>query len=132
MDQRLENLNIGGDEDEECVLEPNAPIGDLPSQDLCLVGKILTDHHVNFNNLKSRLMMVWWIKKGMEMKEIGDGRIIESYKDHPGTVGISLWCYIISKTMISQWVSWLMLASFWETLLAFKIIIYNSSNSIAI
>ncbi|KAL8500915.1 hypothetical protein ACS0TY_020485 [Phlomoides rotata] len=76
MDPRMENLNIVEDEDVKCVLEPDAPTVNLPHQDLCLVGKILTDHHINFANLKSRLTTVRWIKKGMEKKDIGDGRIL--------------------------------------------------------
>lgn len=70
MEIPIDNLAIGGDEEDELQLGPVGNKQQIEFVDFRLVGKVLTDKTVNFNVVKNRMASVWRPCKGMNMKEV--------------------------------------------------------------
>ncbi|KAL8499912.1 hypothetical protein ACS0TY_019793 [Phlomoides rotata] len=75
MERMMENLVIIEDEEEDLIVE-NVENTELPIANLCLVGHFVTDHNANFNIIKSHIAGIWKPKKGIDIKDIGNGRIL--------------------------------------------------------
>ncbi|KAL8480040.1 hypothetical protein ACS0TY_026827 [Phlomoides rotata] len=72
MDRMMENLVITEEEEEE---EEDLVVDDtiLSNANLCLVGRFVSGHTANFNLMRSRIASTWKPKKGIDIKDIGNG-----------------------------------------------------------
>ncbi|KAL8549913.1 hypothetical protein ACS0TY_008665 [Phlomoides rotata] len=77
MDTMLEKLSLSTDEFDELVLEPSVEnLAAEETPEFCLVGHFLTDQPINFSLMKSRMASIWRPKKGLYVKDIGEGRYV--------------------------------------------------------
>ena len=44
----------------------------MEKYELCLVGRFLIDHSINYNSMQNRMMDLWRPVKGIMIKDIGD------------------------------------------------------------
>lgn len=70
MEVPMAGLSLSVDEDEELVLDIESEETITEFSEFCLVGRFLTDRHVNFNAMKHRLASIWRPGKGICIKEI--------------------------------------------------------------
>ncbi|KAA3473130.1 nucleolin-like [Gossypium australe] len=73
VDADLANLNIVDEEDEPMLVTGN---NTAQVQDLCLVGRVLTDRVVHFPALKNTLADLWHPLRGFTITELEDKRIL--------------------------------------------------------
>ncbi|XVF76242.1 hypothetical protein PTKIN_Ptkin13bG0250500 [Pterospermum kingtungense] len=73
MEVSLEGLTIDTGEDKELILTPDDVSAPREKYELCLVGRFLTDRHLNFNVMKNRMASVWRPGKGVCIRDLGDG-----------------------------------------------------------
>ncbi|KAL8512896.1 hypothetical protein ACS0TY_019156 [Phlomoides rotata] len=69
------NQNLGEDEDDLIIGFENLEVNPEDNQ-LCLVGRFLSEQPINFNLLKNRIASVWRPTKGVNIKNIGEGRLL--------------------------------------------------------
>ncbi|KAL8531535.1 hypothetical protein ACS0TY_008217 [Phlomoides rotata] len=67
--------NLGDGEEELIIGFENLDVGPEDNQ-LCLVGRFLSEQPINFNLLKSRIAGVWRPQKGVNIRNIGEGRLL--------------------------------------------------------
>ncbi|KAL8489567.1 hypothetical protein ACS0TY_025471 [Phlomoides rotata] len=67
--------NLEEDEEDLVIGFENLDVNPEENQ-LCLVGRFISEQPVNFNLLKSRIAGVWRPQKGVNIKNIGEGRIL--------------------------------------------------------
>ncbi|KAL8481642.1 hypothetical protein ACS0TY_027958 [Phlomoides rotata] len=62
---------------DELVREPSVEsLAATETPDFCLVGRFLTDQPINFSLMNSRMASIWRPKKGLYVKDIGEGRYV--------------------------------------------------------
>ncbi|KAL8510347.1 hypothetical protein ACS0TY_017236 [Phlomoides rotata] len=78
MEASLKNVSLSSDgEKGELVIKPEEVLPENAGcLEFCLVGRFLTDQTINFNLMKSHMAMIWRSKKGMYVKNIGEGHFI--------------------------------------------------------
>ncbi|XVF44778.1 hypothetical protein PTKIN_Ptkin02bG0151200 [Pterospermum kingtungense] len=75
MKDLMEGLSMSRDEDGDLdlLVDDNEARQQFERFALCLVGRLLTDRTVNFNSIQNRMADVWRPRKGVTVKDIGDG-----------------------------------------------------------
>ncbi|KAL8519656.1 hypothetical protein ACS0TY_010553 [Phlomoides rotata] len=66
------NINVIQEEEEDLVVDDTI----LSNANLCLVGRFVSGYTANFNLMRSRIASTWKPKKGIDIKDIGDGRFL--------------------------------------------------------
>ncbi|KAL8464285.1 hypothetical protein ACS0TY_033981 [Phlomoides rotata] len=77
MDAMLEKVSLSVEEEDELVLEvgiENTMTSD--TLEFCLVGNFLMDKSINFSLMKNRMASIWRPKKGLYVKDVGEGRYV--------------------------------------------------------
>ncbi|KAL8505539.1 hypothetical protein ACS0TY_016689 [Phlomoides rotata] len=72
MDRMMENLVITEEEEEDLVVDDTM----VSNANLCLIGRFVSGHSVNFNLMRSRITSTWKLKKGINIKDIGNMRFL--------------------------------------------------------
>lgn len=75
----MENLNLSVEEDNELVFGEEDTEITADGLELCLVGRFITDQSLKFNILRSCLASVWKLRRGVEIKDIGNGRLLARF-----------------------------------------------------
>lgn len=71
MDVRMEDLSLFDDEEKELLFDVVKGSSSGTDYKLCLVGRFLTNHNINFNIMQHRMASVWCPGKGINIKDIG-------------------------------------------------------------
>ncbi|KAL8546024.1 hypothetical protein ACS0TY_005945 [Phlomoides rotata] len=72
MERMMENLVITEEEEEDLVVDDTF----ATTENLCLVGRFISGYTANFNLMRSRIASTWKPKKGIDIKDIGNGRFL--------------------------------------------------------
>ncbi|KAL8465081.1 hypothetical protein ACS0TY_034541 [Phlomoides rotata] len=76
MDSTFANLSINHEEEVELLLdEVEGSEGGGPN-DLCLVGRFITQQTVSVPSMKNTLSTIWRPMRGVSIKPIGEGRFL--------------------------------------------------------
>ncbi|KAL8548212.1 hypothetical protein ACS0TY_007510 [Phlomoides rotata] len=76
MDFAFANLSLLEDKEEELLVESSHGMGGATVVEFSVVGRFVTDQPIPFNLMKARMASIWNPKKGVHMKEIGEGRFL--------------------------------------------------------
>ncbi|KAL8495810.1 hypothetical protein ACS0TY_019786 [Phlomoides rotata] len=70
----MDNLGLSVEEDDELIIGDEGVDVGGGDVNLCLVGRFLTDQNLNFNLTQSRLANIWKPKRGVMIKDFGEGK----------------------------------------------------------
>ncbi|KAL8508104.1 hypothetical protein ACS0TY_018603 [Phlomoides rotata] len=76
MESTFADLLINSDEGVEIQLEKSDDTGVCVTNDLCLVGRFITQQTVNVTSMRNTLASIWRPMRGVSIKHIGEGSFL--------------------------------------------------------
>lgn len=72
LDEQLANLNVEDEENEDLVFDGDVE-EDVNKDELCLVGRFLTEKNINTRAMKTKMVDIWKPTMEINIKEIETG-----------------------------------------------------------
>ncbi|KAL8524172.1 hypothetical protein ACS0TY_013949 [Phlomoides rotata] len=76
VESNFADLSINNEEEVEILLDEIDGSEEGVPNDLCLVGRFITQQIVNFTRMKNTQTSVWRLMRGVSIKPIGEGRFL--------------------------------------------------------